>query len=146
MGEGGQKLWACAQDTTRALYNRNVSSSTLLADSTPETLPDPVRLDGDVIAFRRCACSPCCPGAHANPVAWCAPSLLSPHPAPIALEAFWQAPVQAQGVEQGLMGPCYQSGPPCCLAVACWYPRSATALLQPACPRALTVRGKRCSC
>jgi hypothetical protein len=55
------KLGACAQDTTRALYNRNVSSSTLLADATPEALPDPVRLDGDVISFRRwgsCALTP----------------------------------------------------------------------------------------
>lgn len=41
------------QDTTRSLYNRNVSSSTLLADATPEALPDPVRLDGDIISFRR---------------------------------------------------------------------------------------------
>ena len=62
---GAESAWTGAQDTTRALYNRNVSSSTLLADATPEALPDPVRLDGDIISFRRwgrlCAppCDPC---------------------------------------------------------------------------------------
>ncbi len=42
------------QDTTRLLYNRNVSSSTLLADATPEQLPDPVRHEGPIIKFHRC--------------------------------------------------------------------------------------------
>jgi hypothetical protein len=44
-----------AQDTTRSLYNRNVSSSTLLSDKDDtELLPEPQRHEGDIIRFDRC--------------------------------------------------------------------------------------------
>ncbi|CAL8463002.1 g2536 [Coccomyxa elongata] len=43
------------EQTTRTLYNRNVSSSTLLADMQPESLPEPRRHEGDIIKFHRVA-------------------------------------------------------------------------------------------
>lgn len=39
------------EQTTRTLYNRNVSSSSLLAE--PEVLPEPRRHEGDIIKFHR---------------------------------------------------------------------------------------------
>lgn len=45
------------ETTTRTLYNRNVSSSKLLADLEPEPLPEPRRHEGTIIKFHRCA--PC---------------------------------------------------------------------------------------
>lgn len=41
------------EQTTRTLYNRNVSSSSLLAE--PEVLPEPRRHEGDIIKFHRSA-------------------------------------------------------------------------------------------
>ena len=42
-----------AEETTRLLYNRNVSSSKLLDDSASEPLPEPKRMAGDIISFKR---------------------------------------------------------------------------------------------
>ena len=42
-----------AEETTRSLYNRNVSSSKLLNDKTLEPLPEPKRMAGDIVSFKR---------------------------------------------------------------------------------------------
>ncbi len=42
-----------AEETTRSLYNRNVSSSKLLDDKALEPLPEPKRLPGEIISFTR---------------------------------------------------------------------------------------------
>ena len=42
-----------AEETTRSLYNRNVSSSKLLDDKTLEPLPEPKRMAGDIVSFKR---------------------------------------------------------------------------------------------
>ena len=47
-----------AEETTRLLYNRNVSSSKLLDDRGSEPLPEPKRVAGDIISFKRCCCLP----------------------------------------------------------------------------------------
>ena len=41
------------EETTRSLYNRNVSSSKLLDDKTLEPLPEPKRMAGDIVSFKR---------------------------------------------------------------------------------------------
>ena len=42
-----------AEETTRSLYNRNVSSSKLLDEKNSEPLPEPKRMAGNIISFRR---------------------------------------------------------------------------------------------
>ena len=42
-----------AEETARSLYNRNVSSSKLLDDKALEPLPEPKRMPGEIISFRR---------------------------------------------------------------------------------------------
>ena len=48
-----------AEETTRLLYNRNVSSSKLLDESASEPLPEPKRMAGNIINFKRSAVSLC---------------------------------------------------------------------------------------
>ena len=46
------------EETTRSLYNRNVSSSKLLDDKASEPLPQPKRIAGDIICFKRSVLAP----------------------------------------------------------------------------------------
>ncbi len=41
------------EETTRSLYNRNISSSKLLDDKASEPLPEPKRIAGEIICFKR---------------------------------------------------------------------------------------------
>ena len=53
-----------AEETTRSLYNRNVSSSKLLDDKTLEPLPEPKRMAGDIVSFKRRVQAAFSPSAH----------------------------------------------------------------------------------
>ena len=53
-----------AEETTRSLYNRNVSSSKLLDDKTLEPLPEPKRMAGDIVSFKRRALAASARPAH----------------------------------------------------------------------------------